>query len=267
MFRFSALRPATVPWLALAFLFLLSCSKGGDPAAPLTGVIQGTVSPAGAASAVTATAKGGQPVTAVLDARTGAFYFTDLPAGTYQLGAVPITGYNVPTEIPLVVQRGVTTKAALQLTRDGRIRGTMTWDQNGTTYSAATFYGSIQKDFFSLEGDTPFDAAGKNQGVNFVLPFAGGGNPTPFAGVGTYPVGTAQYPWAGCTFYLANGPFDRYSTYYAGRQVGQVVVTRYDLEARTAAGTFSYVTFLQTNSSGTATPDQTISNGHFDITF
>jgi hypothetical protein len=214
-----------------------------------------------------ATAEGGQPATAVPDARTGAFSFADLPAGTYRVGAVPATGFNPPAETTVTVQRGATAKAALQLRRDGRIRGTMSWEQNGTTYSAATFYGDISQNFFSLEGNTPFDVAGRNQNVNFVLPFAGGGNPTPFAGVGTYPVGTAEYPWAGCQFYTRNGPFDQYATSYAGRQVGQVVVTRFDAEAGTAAGTFSFVAFLHLNNSGTATPNQTITNGRFDITF
>ena len=265
--RSSNLRIATAPWLGLGLLFLLGCSKGGDPAAPLMGAVQGTVLPVGAASAVTATAKGEQPVTAVPDARTGAFFFAKLPAGTYQLGAVPTTGFTTPIEEPITVQRGATTKAALQLVRDGRIRGTMTWDQNGTTHSAATFYGDIKKNFFSLEGDTPFDANGKNQGVNFVLPFAGGGNPIPFAGVGTYPIGAAQYPWGGCTFYFPRGTFDFYTTAYAGRPVGQVVVTRFDREAGVASGTFGYVSTVQLNNSGTAAPSQTIANGRFDITF
>ena len=194
MLRFSTLRTATAPWLALVFLFLLGCSKGGEPAAPLTGIIEGTVLPVGAASAVTATPKDGQPVTAVPDTRTGAFFFADLPAGTYQLRAVPATGYHSPTEVPVTVQRGTTTKAALQLNRDGRIRGTMTWDRNGTAYSAVTLSGDIKLDFFSLSGGTAIDAAGNNQVVTLVLPFAGGGNPTPFAGVGTYPVGAAEYP-------------------------------------------------------------------------
>ena len=267
MHHFSTLRTATAPWLALAFLFLLGCSKGGEPAAPLTGIIEGTVLPAGAASAVTATAKGGQPVSAMPDARTGAFSFADLPAGTYQLGAVPTTGYNAPAEVPATVLRGATTKAALQLNRDGRIRGTMTWDRNGTPYSAAALFGDIKRDFFSLEGGTARDASGKNEGVNFVLPFAGGGNPTPFAGVGTYPIGAAEYPWGGYFFYVINGPLDRYTTSYAGRQVGQVVVTRFDLNAGVAAGTFSYVVTLQLNNTGTAAQTQTITNGRFDITF
>jgi hypothetical protein len=102
--------------------------------------------------------------------------------------------------------------------------------------------------------------------VDFVLPFAGGGIPKPFAGVGTYPVGTSEYPWAGCEFYTGNGNFDSYTTFYAGRQVGQVVVTRFDLEARAVAGTSSYGASLNINNSGTASPNQT-TNGHFDITF
>ena len=264
---FSTSRLATASLLVVALFFILSCSKGGEPAVLFTGGIQGTVSPVGAATAVTATVQGGQPVTAVPDARTGAFSFANLPAGTYQLGAVPTTGFYPPTEAAVTVQHGATAKADLQLIRDGRIRGTITWEQNGTLYSAATFHGDIKKDFFSLEGDTPFDVAGRNQGVNFVLPFAGGGNPTPFVGVGTYPIGTAQYPWAGCQFFTPNGNFDQYTTAYAGRQVGKVVVTRFDLAAGAAAGTFSFVTFLQTSTTGNATPDQTITNGHFDITF
>ena len=103
--------------------------------------------------------------------------------------------------------------------------------------------------------------------VVFVLPFAGGGNPTPFVGMGTYPVGTSEYPWAGCELYTRNGNFDSYTTSYVGRLVGQVVITRFDLRARAAAGTFSYVASLNFNNSGTASPNQTITNGHFDTTF
>ncbi|SFQ71720.1 carboxypeptidase-like regulatory domain-containing protein [Hymenobacter arizonensis] len=269
MLCFSTLRTATAPWLLLAFLCLFGCTKGGDPAAPLTGAIEGTVLPVGAARVVTATAKDGQPITAVPDARTGAFAFADLPAGAYQLGAVPATGYSSPTEVPATVQRGATTKAALQLNRDGRIRGTMTWERNGIAYSAVTFYGEIKQNFFSLEGGTARDASGKNEGTIFVLPFAlnNGANPTPFAGVGTYPIGATEYPWAGYLFYFPDGSLDQYATSYAGRQVGQVIVTRFDPQAGVASGTFSYVVTLRLNNSGTTTTNLTITNGRFDITF
>ena len=86
-------------------------------------------------------------------------------------------------------------------------------------------------------------------------------------GVGTYSVGTSKYPWAGCEFYTRNSNFDSYITSYVGRQVGQVVFTRFDWEARAAAGSFSYVASLNFNNSGTASPNKTITNGHFDITF
>jgi hypothetical protein len=268
LYRF-ALRAPTAPWLVLAFLCLLGCTKGGEPAAPLTGTIEGTVLPVGAASIVTAKATGGQPATAVPDARTGAFSFADLPAGTYQLGAVPATGFRAPTEVPATVQRGATTKAALKLNHDGRIRGTMTWNRNGTSYSAASLFGEIKEDLFSLEGNTARDASGKSEAANFVLPFAfiNGSNSTPFAGVGTYPLGATEYPWGGYSFYDRNGFLDWCTTSYARRQVGQVVVTGFDLEARTASGTFSFVAALFLNNSGTGDPSQTVTNGRFDITF
>jgi hypothetical protein len=269
MFYRFTLRTSTASWLALAFLCLLGCTKGSEPAAPLTGTIEGTVLPVGAASVVTAKATGGQPATAVPDARTGAFSFADLPAGTYQLGAVPTTGFNAPSEVSATVQRGATTKASVKLNRDGGIRGTMTWNRNGTTYSAVTLFGSIKEDFFSLEGSTVRDASGKGELANFVLPFVlrNGANPTPFTGIGTYPVGATEYPWAGYSFYDRNGVLDWCTTSYAHRQVGQVVVTGFDLEARTASGTFSFVAALFLNNSGTGDPSQTITNGRFDITF
>ena len=102
--------------------------------------------------------------------------------------------------------------------------------------------------------------------MNFVLPFAGGGNPTPFAGVGTYPLGLTQVPWAGCSFYTY-GSVDQHFTNYAGRQVGQIVVTRFDVATGTAAGTFSFVAPLYNNNSGAGTPTQSVTNGRFDITF
>ena len=89
--------------------------------------------------------------------------------------------------------------------------------------------------------------------MNFVLPFAGGGNPTPFAGVGTYPLGLTQVPWAGCSFYT-QGSVDQYFTSYAGQQVGQVVITRFDVATGTAAGTFRFVAPLYSNNSGAGTP-------------
>ncbi|GAA4034769.1 hypothetical protein GCM10022409_19030 [Hymenobacter glaciei] len=250
-------------------LFSSACAKKDDvaPAPATTGQLAGTLSPVGSASAVTATAADGRTQSAVPDAITGAFAFTALAPGAYQLRATPVVGFNQPDALLLTVTAGTTTTGNFRLVRDGRIHGTMTWEQNGTTYSAATFYGDITQSFFSLEGNTPFDQAGRSQNVNFVLPFAVRGNATPFTGAGTYPVGTAEYPWAGCQFYTRNGPFDQYTTAYAGRQVGQVVVTRYDLVARVATGTFSYVTFLNLSNSGTPTPDQTITNGRFDITF
>ena len=109
------------------------------------------------------------------------------------------------------------------------------------------------------------DASGQNERATFVLPFGGVSSTlsTPFAGVGTYPLGATQYPYAG----YFNGSSDWYTTAYAGQPVGQVVVTRFEPEAGVASGTFHYVSFLRFNNSGSAAPKQTISNGRFDITF
>lgn len=265
MYRPTVLRLAPALLIFLSFLFTTACSK--EDAAPATGLIRGQLMPSGAASSVTATGPDGQTVAVVPDASTGAFAFSGLAPGVYQLGAVPTTRYNVPAAVPVTVKAGATTPATLAFSRDNRIRGTMTWEQNGTTYSATIFYGQISAGFFSLEGNTPAGPGGITHAVNFVLTsFAGPGHVAPFAGPGTYSVGASEYPWAGC-FYRFPGAFDQYVTSFAARPVGQVMVSRFDLTAGTAAGSFAFVAAPHINNSGSGTTEQVVTNGHFDITF
>ena len=257
---------AVLSGLMLAF-FVSSCAENDVIApTPTTGVIEGQLDPVGAASTITLTAANGQVSSVAPDVTTGKFMFRDLAAGVYSLGAVPVTGYNIPTAVALTVKAGAVTPAPLRLIRDYRIRGTMSWEQNGKTYTAVDFYGEIKANFFSLEGNTLSEPGRINHAVNFVLPFAGPSTVAVFGGVGLYPLGTGEYPFAGYA-YRTNGSFDFYTTSYAARLVGSVRITRFDLNARAAAGTFEFIASPRLNNTGAATTDQTITNGRFDVTF
>ncbi|OON69815.1 carboxypeptidase-like regulatory domain-containing protein [Hymenobacter sp. CRA2] len=255
--------------LVLALL-LSSCStKESVPPAPTTGKVQGVVTPLGAATSLTLTAADGTYNTVAPNATTGAFEFAAVPIGTYSLTAAPITGYSPTTPIVLMVQAGQTTTAGMQLVRDGRIRGTMSWEQDGVPQQAgALFYGQIYDSFFSLEGSTVAAPNGAHQAVSLVLPHLVRAPGTAFQGVGNYTLGVAEYPFAMVSNYLDRfGTMDRHATSYANQPVGTVHITRFDLTNRTAAGTFEFVADLTTNTSGTAAAKVRITNGRFDITF
>ena len=263
---FLPLRRLSVPALALGCL--LSCSRKDEvaPAVPAaTGTVQATLTPGGAAGVFTLSAPGFRFRTATPDATAGAATFAGLASGTYYLGVRPATGYVTPDSVALTVRAGASTVKAFVLNRDGRIRGTVTWQLNGTTYTAVTLGGTINAQSLSLSLETPF-VGGFGHAVFISLPFLSAGNPRNFAGVGTYELGTAQWPFAGYHHYVPNA-YDSYFTGDAGTPAGQVVVSHFDTTARTVAGTFTFTAALAANHSGTASSTQTISNGRFELSY
>ncbi|GAB2957014.1 hypothetical protein GCM10027048_24230 [Hymenobacter coalescens] len=253
----------------LSFL-LASCSeKGSDDPAPATGQVRGVLTPLGATSRLQLTLATGTEYTAQPDPATGAFAFSGLPAGDYTLTATPTTGFNPTTPVPLTVYANQTTTKNLQMTRDGRIRGTMSWTLNGVTHQAtALFYGQILDNLFSLEGSSPADASGAFHAVTLVVPQLVRAPGVSFQGVGTYPLGVAEYPFGMVNAYpRAGAGYDRHITSYAGRRLGQVVITHFDLTTRTARGTFEFEAQLVTNNSGNAPSTVAVTNGRFDVTF
>ena len=249
-------------------LFTSACAKKDDvaPAPATTGQLAGTLSPVGSASAVTATAADGRTQSAVPDATTGAFAFAALAPGAYQLSATPAVGFNRPDALPVTVTAGTTTTGNLRLVRDGRIRGTCTWEQNGILHVATALFGTINPNNFSLDATEEL-GGGRYRSVHLSLTSLVPNGPYNFAGVGTYPLGLSQWTSAGCESYIPNQATDYDTTAYANSPVGQVVVSSFSLSARTLTGTFDFRADASLASSSTTPTSQTISNGRFDITF
>lgn len=267
MFAVSLSSALRLTLLLLGWVLLLttsSCSK--DAVAPVQrpGHIQGSVRPARAASAVTLTAADGQVTTVTPDA-AGAFTFPDLVPGTYSLAGVATSSYNTPAPISLLVQAGETAPATLNFARSFRIQGTMSWQLNGTQYTATVLAGSFRNEFFSLEGRTAPDANGVAHSVSLVLgsvPVM----PNPFQGAGQYPLGLSEYTF-GLLGYYRGTARDEYYTGTGGSQVGQVLMRRYDFSGLTASGTFEFTAVPTINGTGTVSPTRSVTDGQFDITF
>lgn len=112
-------------------LALAACSKTAEPTpapAPTTGALEGTVSPAGAVTTVTATAPGGLTFPATPNATTGVFSLANLAPGSYSLSFAPATGYVAPAVRTVAVVAGQTaavgTVAVVAITT-GSIEGTI----------------------------------------------------------------------------------------------------------------------------------------------
>ncbi|MCB2410479.1 carboxypeptidase-like regulatory domain-containing protein [Hymenobacter lucidus] len=249
-------------WLSLCLQLLTTACSQEEEARPTTGTVEGTVVPADALRLVTATATDGRTVEAIPDATTGRFSLTALPAGAYTLTFSPATGYVRPEPVKVTAENGRSVSAGRIVSgRDGLIRGMLTWNVGSTSYSATLYYGSISKSGMFLTGATSLGATW--QQISLVIP--GYGSTIPFQGVGTYPLGEAEYPFGDFTSY-ANGNAVRHLTGYPGfasKSRGLITVTRFDENARTAAGTFEFVgTPLQLGYE-----DVTVTNGRFDVTF
>lgn len=253
---------STLAHLTLGSLLLGSsaCHKD-EVAAP--GAITTTILPAGYVTQVTATTATGQVYTAVPDATTGAVQLPHLPAGTYTVTVATKLAYKTPAPQQVQVKAGLTTALPYStLTRDARLRGTLSWVENGTRYTATNIYGEVSGSLVSVDGYVLTNGVGRE--VAFVLPVRGASTPL-FTGVGTYPLGRQEYPFGKYVLSSSPGPYIWY-TPPQGVGTGQVQVTQYDPAAFTIAGSFAFTAAPFSNPTGA--PDEvTITDGNFSLTY
>lgn len=250
--------------LALGSLLLGSsaCHKEADEVlAP--GAITATILPAGYVTQVTATTASGQAYTAVPDATTGVVRLPQLPAGAYTLAVSTKQAYKTPAPQQVQVKAGQTTTLYYStLTRDATLRGTLSWVENGTRYTATNLLGEVNSGIVSVDGYV--SSGGVAREVAFVIPTSGQPSNL-FKGVGTYTLGTQEYPFGKYVTTNSLGPSTWYTS-WQGANVGQVTITQYDPAAFTLAGTFSFTAAPFSNP--TNTPGSvTISDGSFAITY
>jgi hypothetical protein len=248
--------------LALATL-LLGVSACQREAVSANGAIAATILPAGQATQVTATDAAGQVYTALPDATTGAINLANLPAGTYTVTVATKPPYLAPAPQRAQVKAGLTTTLQYgTLTSDGKLRGTLSWTENGTRYTATHVYGEVSRRIVSLNGYVLSNGVGHE--VTLVIPT----NAQPsllFAGVGTYGLGVQAYPFGKYSRAGASGP-DSWYTPDQGAQVGHITVTQYDPAAFTLTGTFDFT--AQPFTVSTRPPvSVAITNGNFTLTY
>ena len=256
--------PSPTARLVLASLLLGSsaCQKEVDELSA-TGTITSIILPAGYATQVTATDAAGHRYTATPDATTGAFTLAKVPAGTYTLTVDTKLAYKTPPPQQALVKAGLTTALYYStLTRDTKLRGTLSWVENGVRYTAANIYGEVNSSLVSVDGYVLSNGVGRE--VAFVIPTYGQSSSL-FTGVGTYPVGRQEYPFGKYTLATAAGP----AIWYTPRQgagTGQVQVTQHDPAAFTIAGTFAFT--AEPFSNPTNTPGSVaITEGSFTLTY
>lgn len=250
--------------LALGSLLLASsaCHKEAEElVAP--GAIAATILPAGYVTQVTATAATGQVYTATPDATTGTVQLPSLPAGTYTVTVATKLAYKTPAPQQVQVKAGLTTALPYStLTRDTKLRGTLSWLENGTRYTATNIYGEVSGSLVSVDGYVLTTGVGRE--VAFVLPVRGT-SASLFTGVGTYPLGRQEYPFGKYVLSSSPGPYIWYTS-PQGSGTGQVQVTQYDPAAFTIAGTFAFTAAPFSNPTG-APGDVTITDGSFSLTY
>lgn len=260
---------------ATAMLAIAGCSSTKDDPTPAatTGAINGTVSPAGSITTVTATSASGQTATATPAATTGTYAFASLAAGTYALSFAPATGYTAPAARPgLVVAAGQTTAAGtttVSPTNTGGAAGSFTWSEGGAAKSGVVQNHTLQ--------------AGGSASV-FTLTLTGatatGGSITNndlvtlsllnVSGPGTYNLGISA---AGV---LASATFNRNRVgsptaiwgcgpgLAGGQGSGSITLTSFNPTARTAAGTFTFTGGPVTNTGTVNTV--AVTSGAFNVT-
>lgn len=250
--------------LALAGVLVGSsaCQKEADEVAA-AGSITATILPAGYVTQVTATDATGRVYPSVPDAATGVCQLPHLPAGPYTVAVATKLAYQPPAPQQVQVKAGLNTALSYStLTRDTKLRGTLSWEENGTRYTATNLYGEINGNLVSVDGYVLSNGVGRE--VAFVLPTYGQAS-TLFTGVGTYLLGQQEYPFGKYTSSSSAGP----SLWYTPRQgtgAGKVEVTQYNPTAFTIAGTFDFTAEPFSNPTG-APGSVTITNGRFDLTY
>jgi hypothetical protein len=261
---FSCLAPCVTTRLVVASLLLgsVACHKEADEL-DATGTITATILPAGYATQVTATDAAGRAYTVTPDATTGAFKLVNVPAGTYTLTVDTKLAYQTPAPQQAQVKVGQTTALYYStLTRDTKLRGTLSWVENGVRYTAANVYGEINSGLVSVDGYVLSNGVGRE--VAFVIPTYGPSG-SRLTGVGTYPLGQQEYPFGKYTLSAAAGPAFWY-TPRQGAGSGQVQVTQYDPAAFAITGTFAFTAEPFSNPTG-APGNVTITDGSFSLTY
>jgi hypothetical protein len=207
---------------------LSGCKKDepATPATPTTGSLNGTVTPAGSATQVTARNSSGASFSATPDPITGAFSFANLAAGQYTLSFTMGSGYKPLTDAKLSVVAGQNaTVGTLQVTSDGIIKsGNMRWTTAGTTYTATVVEGAIdrQTGVFRVKGKSSDGTL-----TDEVSLWRNNG----FAGVGNYKLSYAEY--------RRNTAMTN-TVYFDRTTANPLVITQYDEATGTVAGTFSF---------------------------
>jgi hypothetical protein len=195
---------ATTSLVLASLLFgSTACHKAADEVSA-TGTIASTILPAGYATQVTATDAADRSYTAIPDAKTGAFQLLHIPAGVYTLTVDTKLAYKTPAPQQAKVSAGLTTAVYYStLTRDTKLRGTLSWVENSVRYTATNLYGEINSGLVSVDGYVLSSGVGRE--VAFVIPTYGQSSSL-FTGMGTYLLGRQEYPFGKYTLATSAGP-------------------------------------------------------------
>ena len=269
LFRSLLLCVATAGSLALG-----SCSKKED-AAPVTppaaspGTIDGSISPAGAITTVTATSAGGQATTTTPNASTGAYSVPGLAAGTYSLSFAPAAGYAAPAaRTGLGVTAGQSTAAGTTVVSRTTSGGTFTWTEGGSVKTATVqnhiLQVTVPGTYSLILNATVSAGAGGTDRDQITL------NVQNIQTAGTYTFGIIGVSQAATALFLrarGSGPDPIWGIgpgIGGGLGSGSITFTSFNPTARTAAGTFSFVGGPVSNTGTVNTV--TVTNGSFNVT-
>jgi Polysaccharide lyase family 4, domain II len=248
----------------------VSCSKKEATPAPVatTGSVEGTVSPVGALTTVTATNGNGITFLATPNASTGAFAFANLAPGRYNLTFTPTGGFGIPVPRAVDVVAGQTAAAGTVLVQgDGTPRGTISWAvDGGAIISTATLAGVVRPQGSATEITATASSGTVQHQVRFYFSDYISGLGTydlfvngPGSSSGGYSSTTGGVTVSYGTYLFQTGP----TTGYAGR--GTFVVTGYNAAARTMSGTFEFTAINTDNPNNVTTA--TITNGSFNFSY
>lgn len=230
---------------AFVLQLCISCTKKDDtaPLAPTTGTLSGVVKPIGSIASITATASGGQLLTLIPNAATGAFSLKNLAPDTYSFNFSATTGFVAPAGQTAAVIAGRNTaldtvRTALDTVRvvqpplSGVPRGTVTLFIKDTTYTSTSVGG-----FIPLVGDTftlnaRFVHGNAEERFDLMKPN--------FRGMGTHILDLLDgYSEANVIRYRNNRPLVNYRNYHYSQPLSSFQITTYNPATRTIAGTFS----------------------------